>query len=69
MANEIIKCVHVTATFPGGRVVKGFTSCPPIKTNEIFQIWLHDKKGESVLVNPSLSETVELSFEYEKQYG
>lgn len=66
MACEIIKRVNVKAMYPGGRIVTGFANCHPQRTDEPFQIWLRDGSAHSVLVNPSLAETVELSVEYEK---
>lgn len=66
MACKIIKRVNVKATFPGGRVIAGFAPCHPQRTEQPFQIWLREGSADCVLVNPSLAETVEISFEYEK---
>lgn len=66
MASEIIKRVRIKATFPGGRVVEGFTRQHPERTDEPFQIWKSESKADSILVNPLFAETVEINFEYEK---
>lgn len=66
MASQIIKQIKVKAWFPGGRIVTGFTRSHPQRTDEPFQIWLREGSSDSVLINPSLAETVELNIEYEK---
>lgn len=66
MSVKIIKRVDVKATFPGGRVVTGCTDCLPQSTDTPFQIWLSSESGKSVIINPLMAETVELSVELEK---
>lgn len=66
MATQVIKQIKVKAWFPGGRIVTGFTRSHPQRTDEPFQIWLSENGNDSVLINPSLAETVELNIEYEK---
>lgn len=74
MASQIIKQVNVKATFPSGRVVSGVAIVPPSLTDVPFQIWVSEKKDgsevNSVIINPSLAETVELDVQYEMHnYG
>lgn len=66
MASQIIKQIKVKAWFPGGRIVTGFTSSHPQRTDKPFQVWRREGGNDSVLINPSLAETVELNIEYEK---
>lgn len=74
MASAILKKVKVKAIFPGGREVSGWADFPPDKTNETFQVWLSEKSDKSeatcAIINPSLAESVELTFQYEtRNYG
>lgn len=66
MASNIIKQVKVTATFPNGRVVNGFTNAIGGRLDEPFQVWLHIGSAKSVIINTKFAETVELEIEYEK---
>lgn len=71
---RVFKQVNVKAIFPGGREVNGYTTSPPNKTDETFQVWVSEQvDGDEVvstLINPSLSESVEFTFQYEtRDYG
>lgn len=70
MASQIVKQVSVKATFPGGRVVTGIAQVLPTLTDVPFQVWASEKRDgsefSSVIINPKLAETVELTIEYEK---
>lgn len=65
MASNIIKQVHVKATFPNGRVVSGATNALAGRADEPFEIWFEKGKHESVIINPKFTETIELNIEYE----
>ncbi|MEI9582193.1 hypothetical protein [Enterobacter asburiae] len=72
--SRVIKQVNVKATFPGGREVSGWTMVPPNKTDEAFQVWVSERADGSeatgFIINPSLAESVELTFQYEtRDYG
>ena len=63
--HKIIKRLKVTATFPGGREVKGFTSSYPGGQgyDGTFHIWT--ESGETHLINTHLAETVTFEPTYE----
>ncbi|MFM7945888.1 hypothetical protein [Hafnia paralvei] len=69
MAVKIIKQVNIKATFPGGRVVDGFTNVLPTLANVPFQVWVSEKHDgsevNSVIINPLLAETVDFEIQYE----
>lgn len=71
---RVLKKTNVRAIFPGGREVNGYTTVPPSKTDEPFQVW-GSETGDgievtSILINPSLAESVEFTFQYEtSNYG
>lgn len=71
---RVLKQAKVRAIFPGGREVNGYTTSPPSKTDEPFQVWVSEKgdgiEVTSILINPSLAESVEFTFLYEtRDYG
>lgn len=71
---RVLKQANVKAIFPGGREVSGYTTSPPSKADEVFQVWVSEKlngsEAVSILINPSLAESVEFTFQYEtRDYG
>lgn len=59
MATNILTILAVEATFPGGRVVKGFSRSYPSGLNgDIFQIWEKEGAEESHLINIHLAESI-----------
>ncbi len=62
---KIIERIDVTATFPGGREVKGSTRFYPGGQgfDGVFQIWTDE--GESHLINTRLAESVHFVPTYE----
>lgn len=66
MATKILKILAVEATFPGGRVVKGFSrSYPGGQSGDIFQIWEKEGAEESHLINIHLAESIKLTPTFE----
>lgn len=61
MAAKILKILAVEATFPGGRVVKGFSrSYPGGQSDGILHIFEKEGAEESYLINIHLAESIKL---------
>ncbi len=62
MTTKILKILAVEATFPGGRVVKGFSrSYPGGQGDGILHIFEEEGAEESHLINIHLAESVKLT--------
>lgn len=60
MAVKILKVLAVEVTFPGGRVVKGFSKSYPSSQSDIFQVW-QEGTEEFHLINIHLAESIKLT--------
>lgn len=47
-------------------MVTGMTNIPITSNDKPIQVWLNEGGSDSVIINPSLAETIELTYEYEK---
>ncbi|WP_447881035.1 hypothetical protein [Serratia fonticola] len=66
MTTKILKILAVEATFPGGRVVKGFSrSYPGGQGDGILHIFEKEGAEESHLINIHLAESVKLTPTFE----
>lgn len=66
MTAKKLKILAVEATFPGGRVVKGFSrSYPGGQGDGILQIFEQEGAEESHLINIHLAESVKLTPTFE----
>lgn len=66
MATKILKILAVEVTFPGGRVVNGFSRCYPSSQGDgIFQVWVDEEAEVSHLINIHLAESVKLTPTFE----